>query len=120
MSLATSGGNEVGVCSLFYIYDEHMLSFAVASNIETMHIKYIMKNNTVAGNIFLETLEIDKIKGVQFFGEFLELKDEKLKQRYFKKFPYALDLNPKLWQIKVTSFKMTDNELGFGEKLIWP
>jgi len=29
-------------------------------------------------------------------------------------------MNPKLWQIKVNYFKMTDNKLGFGKKLIWP
>jgi uncharacterized protein YhbP (UPF0306 family) len=28
-------------------------------------------------------------------------------------------MNPKLWQIKVEHFKLTDNTLGFGKKIIW-
>jgi uncharacterized protein YhbP (UPF0306 family) len=28
-------------------------------------------------------------------------------------------MQPKLWQIKVSYFKLTDNRLGFGKKIIW-
>ena len=50
---------------------------------------------------------------------FAPLEDKELKKLYFKAFPYALALSPKLWQIKVNYFKMTDNRLGFGKKIIW-
>ena len=120
MSLATNLNDELSVCSLFYAYSESKLSFIVASSDETTHIKHIKNNPKIAGNILLETHKVGEIKGLQFKGEFSELKDNSLKLQYFKSFPYALALNPKLWQIKIESLKMTDNTLGFGKKIIWP
>ncbi len=119
LSLATSDGNEISVCSLFYAFSEEKVSFIVASGEDTSHIKHINKNHNIAGNILLETKNIGKIQGVQFRGEFLPLEDKKLKKIYFKEFPHAIVMKPKLWQIKVNYFKMTDNKLGFGKKIIW-
>jgi len=119
MSLASSSEEEISVCSLFYAYDERSHSFIVASSDETTHIKQISKNPRIAGNILLETKSIGKIQGLQFRGNFLELQDSSLKKLYFRTFPCALALTPKLWQIEVDYFKMTDNRLGFGKKLIW-
>ncbi|MFA6191753.1 MAG: pyridoxamine 5'-phosphate oxidase family protein [Sulfurimonas sp.] len=119
MSLATSTADEISVCSLFYAFDEQKLSFVVASSDNTKHIEHIAKNSNIAGNILLETKIVGKIQGVQFRGNFVPLEDKELKSRYFKAFPYALAIIPKLWQIKVNYFKMTDNRLGFGEKIIW-
>ncbi len=119
LSLATSINNDISVCSLFYVYIKDANSFIVASDDKTIHIQHIKQNSSIAGNIVLETKTIGKIQGVQFKGEFFELKDEKLQKAYFKNFPYSKILNPKLWQIKVTYFKMTDNRLGFGKKIIW-
>jgi uncharacterized protein YhbP (UPF0306 family) len=119
MSLATKDFDELSVCSLFYAYNRDLNSFVVASSEDTVHMKHIEQNNKVAGNIYLETKMVGKIQGVQFSGEFLELTDERLERAYFKRFPYAFALVPKLWQIKVNHFKMTDNTLGFGKKVIW-
>jgi len=119
LSLATSYGKEVSVCSLFYVFLKDEISFIIASSDETNHISHIKENKNIAGNIVLETKTVGKIQGVQFKGEFLELKDSKLKDLYFKAFPYSKLLKPKLWQIKVNYFKMTDNRLGFGKKIIW-
>lgn len=117
LSLATSDGDELSVCSLFYAYDN--LTFVVASSDETTHIKHIKKNEKIAGNILLETKEVGKIQGLQFRGRFRALEDGSLKKLYFKRFPYALVMNPKLWEIEVDYFKLTDNRLGFGKKIIW-
>ena len=121
LSLATSDGDELNVCSLFYTYIKEELMFIVASSEDTTHISNILKNNNIAGNILLETKTIGKIQGVQFRGVFKKLETEQndLKKFYFKAFPYALALNPTLWGIKINYFKMTDNKLGFGKKLIW-
>ncbi len=119
LSLGTSDGSELSVCSLFYTYAKEKTSFIVASSDETKHIQNINYKNSVAGNILLETKTIGKIQGVQFRGDFIPLEDNELKKLYFKAFPYALAMNPKLWQIKVTYFKMTDNKFGFGKKIIW-
>ncbi len=119
LSLATTNGEELSVCSLFYVYSEEKLTFVVASSEETLHVKHILHNATVAGNIVLETKTIGKIKGLQFRGNMHELHDKSLKKLYFKAFPYALAMIPKLWQIEVDYFKLTDNRLGFGKKIIY-
>ncbi len=119
MTLATSDAEFLSACNLFYVYDTQSASFVVASSEDTTHIKHIIQNPKVAGSVVLETKTIGKIEGVQFRGEFLTLEDNGLKKLYFKNFPYALAMNPKLWQIRVDFFKLTDNTLGFGKKLIW-
>ncbi|WP_268246176.1 pyridoxamine 5'-phosphate oxidase family protein [Candidatus Sulfurimonas marisnigri] len=119
MSLATMSGSELSVCNLFYAFDKDKLSFVVASSDDTTHIKNILKNQSVAGSVVLETKSVGKIQGVQFKGVFSRLEDSSLKSLYFKTFPYALTMNPKLWSIKIKEFKMTDNRLGFGKKIIW-
>ena len=119
MSLATSNKDEISVCSLFYAYSLEKLTFIIASSDDTTHIKNIRKNKNIAGNIVLETKIVGKIQGVQFRGVFEILEDRELKKIYFKKFPHAKVMKPKLWQIKVNYFKMTDNRLGFGKKIIW-
>lgn len=119
LTLATSDGLELSACNLFYAFDLEKNSFVVASSDETTHIKNISKNRNVAGTVVLETKMVGKIEGVQFRGELLSLEDESLKKLYFKSFPYALAMSPTLWQIKINYFKLTDNTLGFGKKIIW-
>ena len=119
MSLATTNCESLSVCSLFYVYDKNNLSFIVASSQDTLHVKHILQNSAVAGNILLETKRIGKIEGLQFRGNMTLLEDNALEKLYFKAFPYALAMMPKLWQIKVNYFKLTDNKLGFGKKIIY-
>jgi len=119
MSLSTCRGSEISSCNLFYVYDKNTNSFVVASSDDTLHVEYIKINNGIAGTVVLETKSVGKIQGVQFRGKFVVLEDTALKKLYFKHFPYALAMTPKLWQIKINYFKMTDNKLGFGKKIIW-
>lgn len=118
LTLATFADGEVSACSLFYAYDPACQRFIVASSDETTHIRHIAKNQNVAGNILLETKIVGKIQGVQFRGKFLEA-EPSVSAIYFKRFAHAVIMQPKLWKIEVDSFKMTDNTLGFGKKLIW-
>ena len=119
LSLATNDGEELSVCSLFYAYSYEENSFIVASSDDTTHIKNINKNSKVAGNIVLETKIVGMIQGLQFKADFHLLDDADLSKLYFKQFPHARLMKAKLWQIKVNYFKMTDNKLGFGKKIIW-
>ena len=119
MSLATFFNNEVSSCNLFYVFDKELKSFVVASSEDTLHVKHILQNKNISGTVVLETKTVGKIQGVQFLGEFSALENNALKKLYFKTFPYALAMNPTLWQIKVNYFKLTDNRLGFGKKIIW-
>jgi len=119
LSLATAIENEVSTCSLFYAYDAEKKVFIVASSQETLHMQHISRNPNVAGNILLETKTVGKIQGLQFKGKFLPLDDKALQKEYFQTFPYARVMNPTLYKIEVDSFKLTDNRLGFGKKIIW-
>ncbi|MEK6658764.1 MAG: pyridoxamine 5'-phosphate oxidase family protein [Campylobacterota bacterium] len=119
LTLATADVQELSACNLFYAFDIEKIAFVVASSDDTTHIKNITKNPKVAGAVVLETKIVGKIEGIQFRGDFLLLEDAELKKLYFKNFPYALAMNPKLWQIKINYFKLTDNTIGFGKKIIW-
>lgn len=117
LSLATCKGDTLSSCTLFYAYDKQTNSFIVASDTKTEHIQNVLENKNVSGTVHLETDVVGKIQGVQFKATMLTCKDER--RVYLKRFPYALALNPTLWSIEVNSFKMTDNKLGFGKKLMW-
>jgi uncharacterized protein YhbP (UPF0306 family) len=119
LTLASCVADGVSACSLFYVYDAKKKSFIVASSEETLHIKQVMVNPHVAGNILLETKAVGKIQGLQFRGKMSRTEDKEQKRLYFKHFPYAVALAPVLWSIEVDFFKYTDNRLGFGRKLIW-
>ncbi|WP_345993567.1 pyridoxamine 5'-phosphate oxidase family protein [Sulfurimonas sp. HSL-1716] len=117
LSLATCKEGAPSSCTLFYAYDKEKNAFIVASDRKTKHIQNVLSNPKVSGSVHLETDIVGKIQGVQFEGVMLTCEDEA--KSYFKRFPYALAMNPTLWRIEVEYFKMTDNNLGFGKKLIW-
>ncbi|MBU0633097.1 pyridoxamine 5'-phosphate oxidase family protein [bacterium] len=117
LSLSTCKDNEPSTCTLFYAYESETNSFIVASDAKTEHIQNVLLNSKVSGTLYLQTNIVGKIQGVQFKGEMLPCRDEN--RIYLKRFPYALAMDPTLWCIRVDYFKMTDNNLGFGKKLIW-
>lgn len=118
LSLATFG-EELGCCSLFYAYDSEEIAFIVASDPHTEHMRNISGNPHVAGTVALETKTIGKIQGIQFSGEMVRTEFPREEKLYFKAFPYARVMNPTLWTIRIGRCKLTDNQLGFGKKLIW-
>jgi len=70
----------------------------------------------------LETMVIGKIRGIQFQGRVSEPEGElmsKSKTAYLKRFPVAILMDTRLWIVKLSYIKMTDNRLGFGKKLIF-
>ncbi|PHM16898.1 MAG: hypothetical protein CJD30_09040 [Sulfuricurvum sp. PD_MW2] len=117
LSLATMG-ERLWCCSMFYAYDPHSISFVVASEETTEHMRNALQNSHVAGTVALETKTVGKIQGIQFSGE-IEACPDTLKSLYFKAFPYARVMNPTLWSIRLDDVKMTDNTLGFGKKITW-
>ncbi|KAB0613291.1 pyridoxamine 5'-phosphate oxidase family protein [Campylobacter hyointestinalis] len=121
MNLLTLGVINEGVpylSSCFYAYDEEKNSLFIASSKDSTHIKAISNLDKVAICIALDTKIIGMIKGVQASGV-ISLGDIKAKTAYFKRFPYALPLNPDIYEIKLSWVKYTDNALGFGKKLYW-
>ena len=116
LTLATCNENVPYCASCFYAFDDKHATFIIATETKTRHAKEALYNSHVAGTVALETKIVGKIQGVQFSGEFQEANEQE-KKAYFKRFPYALAMQPTLWSIKITYLKFTDNTLGFGKKL---
>ena len=118
MTLATSYDDAPQCCNLFYAYRSFETLFVVASDPKTEHMQNVMRNPHVAGTIVLETKTVGKIEGLQFKGTMREATEAEA-AAYFKSFPYAKVMAPKLWAVVPVEMKLTDNRLGFGKKLNW-
>ncbi len=122
LTLATAGDNEPYCAHCFYAFDMDNNRVICSSGFDTRHAKEALKNKLIAGGIVLETNTVGKIQGLQFQGIMTPLENEDLKigkKIYLKKFPYARLMETNLWTIDFTFLKLTDNNLGFGKKLIW-
>jgi uncharacterized protein len=122
LTLATCSGSNPWCANCFYVYvaDKNCLVFT--SDNDTRHVRDVLNNSNVAGSIVFETKLVGKIQGIQFTGQMYKPDDQEIyeyKSAYLKRFPYAALMNTNLWVVKIGYIKMTDNLLGFGEKLIW-
>jgi uncharacterized protein len=123
LTIATTIDNEPWCANCFYVYMEDENSLVFTTGGDTRHGKEFAGNPKVAGSVVLETLIIGKIRGIQFQGIVSEPEGDLLsaaKSSYLKRFPIAALMDTRLWVVKLSYIKMTDNRFGFGKKLIWP
>ena len=122
LTIATTVENEPWCANCFYVYLEKENSLIFTSGPDTRHGQEFLMNHLVAGSVVLETMIIGKIRGIQFQGIISEPEGDlhsDSKTAYLKRFPIAVLMDTRLWIVKLTYIKMTDNKLGFGKKLIW-
>ena len=122
LTIATAVENEAWCANCFYVYLEKENSLVFTSALDTRHGQEFLKNQLVAGSVVLETMIIGKIRGIQFQGIISEPEGDLLsdsRTAYLRRFPIAALMETRLWIVKLTYIKMTDNRLGFGKKLIW-
>ena len=124
LTLASSINNIPYCCTCFYAFDKKTCSLIFTSESSTRHHKEMLENDQVSGAIALETKIIGKIQGIQFIGTAELPEGEELaeiRKIYLRKFPYTLPFisSSFFWKIDIIHIKMTDNNLGFGKKLIW-
>lgn len=122
MTLSTCVDNEIWTAHCFYAYMKDSNTLIFSSDLKTKHAQDFLKNANVSGGIVLETKIVGKIQGIQFQGVVSEPKgddSENAKYTYLKRFPYARLVETTLWKLDLNYIKMTDNNLGFGKKLIW-
>jgi uncharacterized protein YhbP (UPF0306 family) len=122
LTIATTVENEPWCANCFYVYLEEENALVFTTGNDTRHGQEFVKNPLVAGSIVLETIVIDKIRGIQFQGIVTEPEGDLLaraKSRYLKRFPISALMDTRLWIVKLTYIKMTDNRLGFGKKIVW-
>lgn len=105
----------------FYAFDDKNYTLIIASDDNTKHMKSLLapaSTHKLSGTIVNDTKIVGLIQGVQFLAEISKVSNAE-KIIYFKKFPFALAMKPKLWAIKLNWIKFTNNKLGFGKKIIW-
>ena len=122
LTLATSQKNLPWCANCFYAYLESENAFVFTSEPITKHIQESIEQPIVAGSVVLETSVVGKIQGLQFTGKLIKAEADLLKiarGRYLKRFPFAALMETTLWVLYLDYIKMTDNQLGFGKKLIW-
>lgn len=101
---------------LFYALDENNLALIVASKESTRHARALISAPKTGGSVALESSSVGLLQGVQFEAIWSEANEDS-RAIYFSAFPFARAMLPKLWNIKITYAKLTDNRLGFGKKL---
>ncbi|MBK7816170.1 MAG: hypothetical protein IPJ60_00640 [Sphingobacteriaceae bacterium] len=106
----------------FYLLDEenHVLMFKSSSG--ASHDEMVLPNANIAGTILPDSIDILKIKGIQFSGKILSKEDVdkfKLSSQYTKKYPFSLAMPGYIWGVLLERIKYTNNTLGFGNKTIW-
>lgn len=122
LTLATSFNNLAYCCNVYYVYNDKKNFLVFSSDLSTKHVQEFIHNPNVAGAIHLSTNEIKKIQGVQLLGTISELSGvelDKAKKLYLDNFPYAERMQLHLWKMQLKFIKMTNNQIGFGKKLIW-
>lgn len=122
LTIATSVNNEPWCANCFYVYLEEENSLVFTTDAGTRHGREFMENPNVSGSVVLETLMVGKIRGIQFSGKVYEPVGESLsiaKSSYIRRFPIASLMDTRIFMVKLSYIKMTDNRLGFGKKLIW-
>lgn len=122
LTIATSVNNQPYCANCYYVFDELNFQFVFLSDESTRHISEAIENSKTAGTITTDNKSIAKIQGVQFVGEFIipdEVEQAVFYELYYAKYPFAKAKPSKIWAIKLSFIKMTDNTLGFGKKLLW-
>ncbi|OFX56718.1 MAG: hypothetical protein A2046_00265 [Bacteroidetes bacterium GWA2_30_7] len=122
MTLSTCVNNELWTAHCFYAYMKDSNTLIFSSDLKTKHAMDFQKNPNVSGGIVMETKIVGKIQGIQFKGIVSKPYEQdfgKVKSVYLKRFPYAVLVETTLWKLDLNYIKMTDNNLGFGKKLIW-
>jgi uncharacterized protein YhbP (UPF0306 family) len=106
----------------FYVFDDEKNILIFKSSTGTIHHNLIKPIACVSGTILPETLDVLKLKGIQFIGKIIDKKEVenlKLNSKYLKKYPMSLAIIGYVWAVRLDYLKLTDNTLGFGNKIIW-
>lgn len=121
--LATCADCQPYCCDCFYAYDAERNTFIIKTDAEnTRHMKEIAQNSNVAASIVLETKEVGKLQGLQICAKAVTPTGDDLshaKKTYLKHYPYAIAVPGTYVVLEPNYYKLTDNRLGFGKKLVW-
>lgn len=118
LTLATSDEQGLWCANCFYACDPQRGYLIFTSSPDTRHGAAMSANPHVAASVVLETRIVGRVQGIQIAGRVMPASEES-RRLYLKRFPYTLLAELHLWQLEAEEMKLTDNTLGFGEKLRW-
>ena len=122
LTLCTFNGEECWAANCFYVIDTENISFWLMTEPSTRHGHLMTACPQVVGTINEQTESVALLQGIQFRGE-IRLAEGDTYQRgleaYQQRFPIAKKKIAPLWSLRIDMLKMTDNQLGFGTKLLW-
>ena len=121
LSLATSKENIPHACNCYYVYDQTQQVLIFSSDSKTKHANHFLDNPNVSASISKDNIDYKKIQGIQLTGVVHSIQKDldRYTEVYLKKFPFAKNMPLYLWFLEIISVKMTDNNLGFGNKINW-
>lgn len=121
LSLATSKENIPHACNCYYVYDQTQQVLIFSSDPKTTHANHFLDNPNVSASISKDNIDYKKIQGIQLTGVVHSIQKDldRYTEVYSNKFPFAKNMPLSLWFLEIISVKMTDNNLGFGNKINW-
>ena len=121
LSLATSKENLPHCCNCYYVFDQTQQVLIFSSDPKTSHANHFLDNPNVSATISKDNIDYKKIQGIQLKGivHLIEKDLARYNEMYFNQFPFAKNMPLYLWCLEIISVKMTDNNLGFGNKINW-
>lgn len=121
LSLATSKENIPHACNCYYVYDQTQQVLIFSSDSKTKHANHFLDNPNVSAAISKDNIDYKKIQGIQLTGVVHSIQKDldRYTEVYSNKFPFAKNMPLYLWFLEIISVKMTDNNLGFGNKINW-
>lgn len=121
LSLATSKENIPHACNCYYVYDQTQQVLIFSSDSKTKHANHFLDNPNVSASISKDNIDYKKIQGIQLTGVVHSIQKDldRYTEVYSNKFPFAKNMPLYLWFLEIISVKMTDNNLGFGNKINW-
>ena len=121
LSLATSKENIPHACNCYYVYDQTQQVLIFSSDSKTKHANHFLDNPNVSASISKDNIDYKKIQGIQLTAVVHPIQKDldRYTEVYSNKFPFAKNMPLSLWFLEIISVKMTDNNLGFGNKINW-
>ena len=121
LSLATSKENIPHACNCYYVYDQTQQVLIFSSDSKTKHANHFLDNPNVSASISKDNIDYKKIQGIQLTGVVHSIQKDldRYTEVYSNKFPFVKNMPLSLWFLEIISVKMTDNNLGFGNKINW-
>ena len=117
-TICCTAGGESWCFNCFYLFlpEEGLLVFK--SSPGSKHQEMMAPGSKIAGSILPASINFAALQGVQLQAVVVTSGDE-YAAAYYQKFPMGKDMPGKIWCLRLTTLKLTDNARGFGFKQTW-